>query len=32
VTELANVGVDAISVGGLTHSVRAADIGLDFEP
>ena len=32
VTELAKVGVDAISVGALTHSVRAADIGLDFEP
>jgi nicotinate-nucleotide pyrophosphorylase (carboxylating) len=32
VTELASVGVDAISVGALTHSVRAADIGLDFEP
>jgi nicotinate-nucleotide pyrophosphorylase (carboxylating) len=32
VTALANVGVDAISVGALTHSVRAADIGLDFEP
>jgi nicotinate-nucleotide pyrophosphorylase (carboxylating) len=32
VTALAAVGVDAISVGALTHSVRAADIGLDFEP
>jgi nicotinate-nucleotide pyrophosphorylase (carboxylating) len=31
VTELATAGVDAISVGALTHSVRAADIGLDFE-
>jgi nicotinate-nucleotide pyrophosphorylase (carboxylating) len=31
VTELANAGVDAISVGALTHSPRAADIGLDFE-
>jgi len=31
VTELANAGVDAISVGALTHSIRAADIGLDFE-
>jgi nicotinate-nucleotide pyrophosphorylase (carboxylating) len=29
--ELARAGVDAISVGALTHSVRAADIGLDFE-
>ena len=24
-------GVDAISVGALTHSVQAADVGLDFE-
>ena len=31
VTELANAGVDAISVGALTHSVQAADVGLDFE-
>jgi nicotinate-nucleotide pyrophosphorylase (carboxylating) len=30
VTELANAGVDAISVGALTHSYPAADIGLDF--
>ena len=30
VTELANAGVDAISVGALTHSSPAADIGLDF--
>jgi nicotinate-nucleotide pyrophosphorylase (carboxylating) len=30
ITELANVGVDAISVGALTHSVMSADIGLDF--
>ncbi len=30
VTELALAGVDAISVGALTHSVKAADIGLDF--
>jgi len=30
VTELARVGVDAISVGALTHSSPAADIGLDF--
>jgi nicotinate-nucleotide pyrophosphorylase (carboxylating) len=30
VNELASAGVDAISVGALTHSVRAADIGLDF--
>jgi nicotinate-nucleotide pyrophosphorylase (carboxylating) len=32
ITELANVGVDAISVGALTHSVVSADIGLDFRP
>jgi nicotinate-nucleotide pyrophosphorylase (carboxylating) len=31
VKELAEAGVDAISLGALTHSVQAADIGLDFE-
>jgi nicotinate-nucleotide pyrophosphorylase (carboxylating) len=31
VAELAHAGVDAISVGALTHSVPAADVGLDFE-
>jgi nicotinate-nucleotide pyrophosphorylase (carboxylating) len=31
VAELARAGVDAISVGVLTHSVQAADVGLDFE-
>jgi nicotinate-nucleotide pyrophosphorylase (carboxylating) len=31
VTELALAGVDVISVGALTHSAPAADIGLDFE-
>jgi nicotinate-nucleotide pyrophosphorylase (carboxylating) len=30
VPELARTGVDAISVGALTHSAPAADIGLDF--
>jgi nicotinate-nucleotide pyrophosphorylase (carboxylating) len=30
VAELALVGVDAISVGALTHSAPAVDIGLDF--
>jgi nicotinate-nucleotide pyrophosphorylase (carboxylating) len=30
VAELARAGVDAISVGALTHSTPAADIGLDF--
>jgi nicotinate-nucleotide pyrophosphorylase (carboxylating) len=30
VAELAKAGVDAISVGALTHSSPAADIGLDF--
>ena len=30
VTALSSLGVDAISVGALTHSVRAIDIGLDF--
>ena len=31
VAELGRAGVDAISVGALTHSVPAADVGLDFE-
>ena len=31
VRELAEAGVDALSVGALTHSAPAADIGLDFE-
>jgi nicotinate-nucleotide pyrophosphorylase (carboxylating) len=31
VPALAKLGVDLISVGALTHSVIAADIGLDFE-
>jgi nicotinate-nucleotide pyrophosphorylase (carboxylating) len=30
IPELARIGVDVISVGALTHSVKAADIGLDF--
>ncbi len=30
VPALARLGVDVISVGALTHSVKAADIGLDF--
>jgi nicotinate-nucleotide pyrophosphorylase (carboxylating) len=30
ITELAKVGVDAISAGALTHSAPSADIGLDF--
>ena len=29
---LARTGVDFISVGALTHSARAVDIGLDFDP
>ena len=28
---IARTGVDFISVGALTHSARAVDIGLDFE-
>jgi nicotinate-nucleotide pyrophosphorylase (carboxylating) len=28
---IARAGVDFISVGALTHSARAVDIGLDFE-
>jgi nicotinate-nucleotide pyrophosphorylase (carboxylating) len=31
IAELATAGVDAISVGALTHSAAASDIGLDFE-
>ncbi len=31
VAALGRIGVDAISVGALTHSAPAADIGLDFE-
>jgi nicotinate-nucleotide pyrophosphorylase (carboxylating) len=31
VPALARLGVDVISVGALTHSVKAADVGLDFE-
>jgi len=31
IAELAHAGVDAISIGALTHSAPAADIGLDFE-
>jgi nicotinate-nucleotide pyrophosphorylase (carboxylating) len=31
VADVASTGVDAISVGALTHSVEAADVGLDFE-
>ena len=31
VADLARAGVDCISVGALTHSAPAADIGLDFE-
>jgi nicotinate-nucleotide pyrophosphorylase (carboxylating) len=30
VRDIANTGVDLISVGALTHSVRAIDLGLDF--
>ena len=32
VARLAALGVDVISVGALTHSAPAADIGLDWEP
>ena len=31
VAKLSALGVDAISVGALTHSAPAADVGLDFE-
>jgi len=30
VRAIAEAGVDCISVGALTHSARAVDIGLDF--
>ena len=32
VRAIAETGVNFISVGALTHSARAVDIGLDFEP
>jgi len=32
IREIAAAGVDIISVGALTHSVRALDLGLDFRP
>ncbi len=32
IPELAAAGVDVVSVGALTHSVEALDIGLDIEP
>ena len=32
VREVAEVGVDFLSVGALTHSARAADLSLNFEP
>jgi nicotinate-nucleotide pyrophosphorylase (carboxylating) len=32
VRAIARSGVDLISVGALTHSARAVDLGLDFEP
>jgi nicotinate-nucleotide pyrophosphorylase (carboxylating) len=31
VRAIAETGVDFISVGALTHSARAVDVGLDFE-
>jgi nicotinate-nucleotide pyrophosphorylase (carboxylating) len=32
VQTIAKTGVDFISIGALTHSARAVDMGLDFEP
>jgi nicotinate-nucleotide pyrophosphorylase (carboxylating) len=32
IREIAATGVDLISVGALTHSVRALDLGLDINP
>jgi len=31
IKQIAETGVDFISIGALTHSARAVDIGLDFE-
>jgi nicotinate-nucleotide pyrophosphorylase (carboxylating) len=31
VRQIADAGVDWISVGALTHSSKALDLGLDFE-
>jgi nicotinate-nucleotide pyrophosphorylase (carboxylating) len=31
IPEIASTGVDVISVGALTHSAPAVDIGLDLE-
>ena len=31
ISEIASTGVDLISVGALTHSVQALDLGLDFQ-
>jgi nicotinate-nucleotide pyrophosphorylase (carboxylating) len=31
IVEVAQTGVDYISVGSLTHSVKAIDISLDFQ-
>ena len=31
IREIANTGVDFISIGALTHSARSVDIGMDFE-
>ena len=32
IREIAETGVDFISIGALTHSARSVDIGMDFEP
>jgi nicotinate-nucleotide pyrophosphorylase (carboxylating) len=32
VQALARTGVDRISIGALTHSAPALDVGLDFDP
>jgi nicotinate-nucleotide pyrophosphorylase (carboxylating) len=31
VAEIAKTGVNLISIGALTHSVKALDIGLDYD-
>jgi nicotinate-nucleotide pyrophosphorylase (carboxylating) len=31
VRAIAETGIDSISLGGLTHSARSLDLGLDFQ-
>jgi nicotinate-nucleotide pyrophosphorylase (carboxylating) len=32
IPRIAAAGIDVISAGGLTHSARAVDLALDWEP